>query len=48
MMRKRAYLCFGDFLLRRALVTVDGEQDEESRSVYLSLALAVQNEDGER
>ena len=45
--RERAYLCFRDFMLRRPLPTVDGEQDEESRSVYLSLAPAVQNEDYE-
>jgi hypothetical protein len=39
------YLCFGDFLLRRPLSTVNDEQDEECDLLPLSLAPVVQNED---
>jgi hypothetical protein len=38
-MRETEYLCFGDFLLRRPLPTVDDEQDEECDLLPLSLLL---------
>ena len=44
-MRETKYLCFGDFLLRRPLPTVDDEQDENYDLLPLSLAPVIQNED---